>query len=243
MWAQFLGYGFTKPIDDLGPHNPASHPALLDYLGEQFAKETGFDNRDLIRWIVLSEPYSPCPAGRRRRMNERDDPLLGERPMFTSLLPAADVRRAACTSRSWWRRRPIRAGARYEEQEAEEDRSGSASSCEAFGTDEGGETTSFNGTIPQVLMMFNGDLIKNATSIKNGGSFLSVIASAAATQRRPRRSSTSTSPGWPANRPATRLKHGQPPLGGAEGGHLRGAPGYLVGDPQQQRVHPLSLSR
>ena len=22
MWAHFLGYGFTKPIDDLGPHNP-----------------------------------------------------------------------------------------------------------------------------------------------------------------------------------------------------------------------------
>ena len=26
-----------------------------------------------------------------------------------------------------------------------------------FGTDDGGETTTFNGTIPQTLMMFNGD--------------------------------------------------------------------------------------
>ena len=30
MWAHFLGYGFTKPIDDMGPHNPPTHPELLD---------------------------------------------------------------------------------------------------------------------------------------------------------------------------------------------------------------------
>ena len=38
----------------------------------------------------------------------------------------------------------------------------------AFGTDEGDEVTTFNGTIPQVLMMFNGDMIKEATSTKRG---------------------------------------------------------------------------
>ena len=41
----------------------------------------------------------------------------------------------------------------------------------AFGTDDGGEATTFNGTIPQALMMFNGELIQNATDAKNG-SFL-----------------------------------------------------------------------
>ncbi|HEX5444184.1 MAG TPA: hypothetical protein VFW87_10165, partial [Pirellulales bacterium] len=39
----------------------------------------------------------------------------------------------------------------------------------AFGTDEGDETTTFNGTIPQTLMMMNGDLIKKATSLEKGG--------------------------------------------------------------------------
>ena len=29
MWAHFLGYGFTKPIDDLGPHNPTTQPELV----------------------------------------------------------------------------------------------------------------------------------------------------------------------------------------------------------------------
>ena len=44
-----------------------------------------------------------------------------------------------------------------------------------FGTDEGDETTSFNGTIPQVLMMFNGGLVKQATDTKNG-TLLSKVA-------------------------------------------------------------------
>ena len=45
----------------------------------------------------------------------------------------------------------------------------------AFGTDEGDETTTFNGTIPQILMMFNGDLIKRATGEQPGG-YLDQIA-------------------------------------------------------------------
>jgi hypothetical protein len=39
----------------------------------------------------------------------------------------------------------------------------------AFGTDDNEETTTFNGTIPQALMMMNGDMIKKATSIEPGG--------------------------------------------------------------------------
>jgi hypothetical protein len=46
----------------------------------------------------------------------------------------------------------------------------------AFGTDDNEETTTFNGTIPQTLMMMNGDLINKATSTDKGG-FLHRIAS------------------------------------------------------------------
>jgi hypothetical protein len=45
----------------------------------------------------------------------------------------------------------------------------------AFGTDEGDDATTFNGSIPQVLMMFNGELIKEATSVGKGG-FLDKVA-------------------------------------------------------------------
>ena len=39
MWAHFLGYGFTKPIDDMGPHNPPTHPELLDALAAEFKSQ------------------------------------------------------------------------------------------------------------------------------------------------------------------------------------------------------------
>ena len=49
----------------------------------------------------------------------------------------------------------------------------------AFGTDEGDDATTFNGSIPQVLMMFNGDLVKNATSVGKGGFLDTVLRSGA----------------------------------------------------------------
>jgi hypothetical protein len=45
----------------------------------------------------------------------------------------------------------------------------------AFGTDENDESTTFNGTIPQTLMMMNGDLIKKAIGTDKG-SFLEQVA-------------------------------------------------------------------
>ncbi len=47
----------------------------------------------------------------------------------------------------------------------------------AFGTDEGDEATTFNGTIPQALMMFNGELVKRTTQL-DAGSFLKNLADA-----------------------------------------------------------------
>ena len=80
MWAHFLGYGFTKPINDLGPHNAPSHPQLLEYIGSEF-RENGFDMKELIRWITLTQSYSL--SSRTNSTNELDDPLLGESPRFS----------------------------------------------------------------------------------------------------------------------------------------------------------------
>ena len=56
IWSELLRYGFTFPIDDLGPHNPVSHPRLVKLLSEQFVA-AGFDLRRLIHWVVLSEAF------------------------------------------------------------------------------------------------------------------------------------------------------------------------------------------
>ena len=93
MWGHFFGYGFTKPVDDMGPHNPPTHPELLERLARDFAAH-GYDLKQLIRWITLSEPYSlssrvnvrnvdsSVPA-RAARRSSRTIPLMGDKPLFS----------------------------------------------------------------------------------------------------------------------------------------------------------------
>ena len=170
MWAHFLGYGFTKPIDDMGPHNRPTHPRLLEHLGDKF-RDGGFDLKQLVRWIVLSRPYAL--SSRTTSRNARDDPSLGEGPKFSrfylrqmraealyeSLLVATEAQNTRdddaqreTTKQTWLRQFVV-----------------------AFGTDEDDAATTFNGTIPQSLVMLNGELIENATNGRSG-SFLHNVA-------------------------------------------------------------------
>jgi hypothetical protein len=161
MWAHFLGYAFTKPMDDLGPHTTVSHPDLLNSLAHEFRKSS-FDVRALMRWITLSEPYQL--TSRTSSGNESDDPTLGEAAQFSHF-----YLRQMSAEQLYQSLLQIGGQARgsLEQQQAERDR-WLAQFVVAFGTDEGDESTTFNGSIPQALMMFNGDLVMRATSIKPG---------------------------------------------------------------------------
>jgi hypothetical protein len=79
LWSQFFLYGFTRQVDDMGPHNPTSHPALLDRLAVEFAAHD-FSLKELTRWMALSEPFglsSDMPAG-----DLIDTPENGKQPLF-----------------------------------------------------------------------------------------------------------------------------------------------------------------
>ena len=167
MWGHFFGYGFTKPVDDMGPHNPPSHPELLDRLAVEFVK-SGYDVKQLIRWIANSEAYNL--TSRFGKKNEIDNPSAGEVPLFShtyvkqmqaeqlfdSLIVATEAHKSG---RMNW------------DQAEQQRQDWMRQFVVAFNTDENDETTTFNGTIPQALMMMNGDLIKDAVSIEKG-SFL-----------------------------------------------------------------------
>jgi hypothetical protein len=56
IWFQLLGRGLVDPIDDFRPTNPASHPALLEALAEDF-RSHHYDVRALIRRITASKTY------------------------------------------------------------------------------------------------------------------------------------------------------------------------------------------
>ena len=169
-WAHFMGYGFTKPVDDMGPHNPSTHPELLDYLGQQVRKNS-YNLKELIRWIALSEAYSL--SSKINKSNERDDPQLGQPPKFSHFY-LRQMRAEELYESLLIATRVGETGASYEEQEREKGR-WLNQFVTAFGTDEGGESTTFDGTITQTLMMFNGGMIRSATSAGRG-SFLWDIA-------------------------------------------------------------------
>ena len=170
LWAHFLGYGFTKPIDDLGTHNPVTHPALLDYLGKEL-RANSFNLKELMRWIVLSQPYGL--SSRTSDSNLKDDPKLGETQKFSHFylrqMRAEELYESLLVATEAHKTRGS-----YEEQEKSKN-DWLRQFVIAFGNDEGTETTTFNGTIPQALMMFNGELIKKATSLEKG-SFLHRVA-------------------------------------------------------------------
>ena len=175
-WGHFFGYGFTKPLDDMGPHNPSTHPELLERLSREFVK-AGYDVKQLARWICNSEPYHL--TSRLGNDNAVDNPGAGESPLFShmyvkgmeaeqlydSLIVATGAHKAG--------------GSGWEESERQR-QTWLRQFVIAFGTDENDEATTFNGTIPQALMMMNGELVEKATSAKRG-SFLNKVLSGAGT--------------------------------------------------------------
>ena len=162
LWAYFFHYGFTNPVDDMGPHNPPTHPELLDFLAEEFERNS-YDLRLLMTWIVSSEAYSL--SSRMTKHNAEDDPSKGSTPLFShfylrqmraeqlfdSLLAATaadrleDQSRYDATRRDWLKQFVV-----------------------AFGNDEGTEGSTFDGTIAQSLVLFNGELVQQTLSIKPG---------------------------------------------------------------------------
>jgi hypothetical protein len=159
MWGHFFGRGFVQPVDDFGTHNPASHPELLDKLAQQF-KDSGYDSKALIRWIMNSEAYQLTSAS--TKDNEKDETLFSHinlKPMtpeqlFDSLIVATAAHKAG-GGEDQSRRRDQWLG----------------QFVIAFANDDGEESLSFQGTIPQALMMMNGELMDRAVGGRSG-SFL-----------------------------------------------------------------------
>lgn len=172
VWSHLFGYGFTRPVDDMGPHTPVTHPELLSELSRSFVS-SGYDLKQLFRWICNSEAYQR--TSRFSKSNVADNPDDGSAPLFSrmytrsmsaeqvydSLLIATQAHKSpgfnwanADNQRHDWIQQFVYAHA----------------------TDENDEASTFDGTITQALMMMNGDLIDDALSGDRGTMLRSVLA-------------------------------------------------------------------
>lgn len=166
MWGQFFGYGFTKPVDDMGPHNQPSNPALLAYLSTEF-QNSHYDIKRLIRWITGSEAYNL--SSRTHDGNKSDEPATGETPLFSHMY-LKQFRAEQLYDSLLIATTADKAG-RNDDQAENQRRQWAQQFVQTFGTDENDESTTFNGTIPQALALMNGQLVQNALSGAEG-SFL-----------------------------------------------------------------------
>ena len=155
VWAMFFGYGFTNPIDDIGPHNPASHPELFDYLTKSFA-ESGYDLRRLMSWVAMSRAFG-LSSEQAESLAAVDDPQEGGMPLFSRIYPRPmgpeqvyDSLRTAIVSLSG--RGDAGAdggGIRHRREWVEQ-------FVRAWGTDDNEESLVFGSDISQALLMMNG---------------------------------------------------------------------------------------
>lgn len=169
VWSQFMGCGFTNPVDDMGPHNQPSHPSVIERLAKEFVQHN-YDVKQLIRWITQTEAYQL--TSRFGDDNSSDDPEAGYTPAFSrvyvkpltpeqvydSLLVATGVKRQlwdqlSATRESWLQQ-----------------------FVTAYETDENDESTDFAGTVTQALLLMNGDMTNLALEGHSGSVLAAVNA-------------------------------------------------------------------
>lgn len=159
MWAQFFGYGFTNPIDDLGAHNPVSHSELYDYLTNAFVK-SDYDLHRLMRWLAMSRPFS-LSSMHSEAAYAVDDPQEGGMPLFSRAYPRHMVPEQVYES--------IRIAIRSVSDQPIDSSLGTEHRREwvdqfvkAYGTDENDEQLAFEGNISQALLMMNNEDLASA---------------------------------------------------------------------------------
>lgn len=167
LWGHFLGRGFVDPVDDFRDSNPATMPALLDRIAEDF-EQHNFDLKHLIKTICSSEAYQLSSG--RSKTTDPDDKLwsrfrlkqLGPEEIVDSLVEATGAGTAM-----------------------ERIAGGNISQVKAllmrqftflFDVDEEFDQKQFEGTIPQALLLQNGNLVNRSVSAMPGAALARILA-------------------------------------------------------------------
>ena len=180
IWKHFMGRAFVEPIDGFGEENPPTNPELLDWLAEDFTIHD-YDLQHLMRTILNSETYQR--TSQTNKSNKDDEyyyshaylkPLSAEQ-FFHSLLQATGYERLQQDKMDGLKR------------QGGEDRRGMLRALEQrkrdhlerflFLLDNGEmeEIEAFNGTVPQALMMINGEMVNDSASHEERGSFVNYV--------------------------------------------------------------------
>ncbi|HZT40674.1 MAG TPA: DUF1549 and DUF1553 domain-containing protein [Chthonomonadaceae bacterium] len=168
MWNHFLGRGFVERIDDFRASNPPVMPNLLKALADDFTA-SGYDLKHLIRLICATQVYqlSAAPA------HNAEDPgnTLWERYRLKALSPEELLDSLVDATNL----EPVLervAGDRLERLKFAMRQQFTF----LFDVDEEFEQKEFSGTIPQVLMLLNGNLVNRGVTPIPGTALSDILA-------------------------------------------------------------------
>lgn len=150
MWAEFLGEGFTMPVDDLGPGREANYPDVFNALSDGFIG-SGYDIKWLLRTIVNTEAYQ-------RQIRPVDPSAEGEQ--FAAGIPMrlrADQLYNAISRVL----RIAESGGGGPGQGYRGPRGPRAQFSALFGFDPSTPQADLTGTVPQALFLMNSTVISN----------------------------------------------------------------------------------
>ena len=180
IWKHFMGRAFVEPVDGFGAENRPTNPELLKWLANDFVTH-GYDLQYLMRTILNSETYQ-----RTSQTNEsnKDDqryyshaylkPLSAEQ-FFYSLLQATDFERLQEVRMKGLKKKSSKQRKDMLRQLEGMKREHLKKFIFLLNNGEMEEIEAFNGTVPQALMMINGDMVNDSASHEEYGSFVNYV--------------------------------------------------------------------
>jgi hypothetical protein len=155
VWGLMFGRGVVEPVDDLGGHNPASHPELMDELARYFV-ETKFDLKRLVQTICYTNAYALSSQltheidGRPELFANMSIKTLTAEQLYDTLEAGMRMRENS----------PLTA----QQQQFNQFGGGKAAFLAKFRAPTQGRTE-FQAGIPQALTLMNGSVVAGATDV------------------------------------------------------------------------------
>ena len=165
IWSYHFGVGLVEPMDDFSPHNPASHPELLELLADAFVA-SNYNFKFMIRAITSSQTY--------QRSSQSSD----DSQQRLSLFARMPVR--GMTAEQIFDSLAVAIGYRQPFDPEQPLNFNNDQSRQEFLANFGSQTESApdrTTTILQALSLMNGDFVGDATDIADSRTLAAVIDS------------------------------------------------------------------
>lgn len=163
LWKHMLGRGLVEPVDDFRATNPATHPALLDQLAEDFIAHH-YDVRHTLRQIAVSHTYGRSSI--HTSQNRDDDTFYSHafrRPLEPEVL--SDAISDVLGLPVQYGEHPLGTRAiALVDPSTKSETLDILGRCDREASCEGSTTT---GGLPQKLHLFNGSLLNSRLSAKD----------------------------------------------------------------------------